>query len=98
MITFQRLHKHMELVKENLEKKRAVYLNNGYYRKVWFDDRSEWIYRHVKILDRVVPGYVTAHGSDYIEYNAIEGTLASTIEHSDLFIQQIYKFCLDNIK
>jgi RIO-like serine/threonine protein kinase len=88
----------MELIKENLEKKRAVYLSNNKYRKVWSDDRAEWIYRHVKILDRIVPGYVLDHGSNYIEYAIVEGTLASTIKHTDLFIQQVYKFCLDNIK
>ena len=98
MIIFQRLHRHMELIKENLEKKRAVYLNNNTYRKVWFDDRAEWIYRHVKILDRIVPGYVVGYGSDYIDYSAVIGTLASTVKHTDAFIRQIYKFCLDNIK
>jgi predicted Ser/Thr protein kinase len=87
----------MELIKENLEKKRAVYLTNNIYRKVWFDDRAEWIYRHVKILDRIVPGYVIGYGNDYIDYAPIAGTLASTIEHTDAFIRQIYKFCLDNI-
>ena len=88
----------MELIKENLEKKRAVYLTNNTYRKIWFDDRAEWIYRHVKILDRIVPGYVVGYGNDYIDYSAVPGTLASTIKHSDTFIQQTYKFCLENIK
>jgi RIO-like serine/threonine protein kinase len=88
----------MELVKQNLEKKRAVYLNNTTYRKVWDEEQVDWIKHHVTILDQLVPGYVVGYGSNYIDYSIIVGTLANTVEHTDKFIQQVYKFCLDNIE
>lgn len=87
----------MELIKENVGKKRRVYFCGDRYRKVW-EDKSEWIYTHVKMLERVFPGYVLAYGSDYIEYNVVEGIVANTVEHTDKFIRQVYSFCLDNIK
>lgn len=89
----------MELVKENKEKKRTVYFDKDRFRKVWKEkDKADWIYRHVKILNHLMPGYVLSYGVDYIEYKPIEGILANKFEHTDEFIRKIYNFCLDNIK
>jgi RIO-like serine/threonine protein kinase len=88
----------MELIRENKEKQRAVYFCGDRYRKVWENNSPEWIYRHVKLLDRVVPDYVLNYGNDYIEYKIIQGTTANKFEHTDKFIKQIYEFCLENIR
>lgn len=88
----------MELIRENKEKQRAMYFCGDRYRKVWGNISPEWIYRHVKLLDRVVPDYVLNYGNDYIEYKIIEGTTANLSEHTDEFIKQIYEFCLENIR
>ena len=88
----------MELIKENKDKNRKVYLVNNRHRNVWGYERNEWIYRHVKMLEYVMPGFVLNHGYDFIEYKIIEGTTANKFEHTDEFIRKIYKFCLDNIK
>jgi RIO-like serine/threonine protein kinase len=88
----------MKLIRENKEKGRQVFFCNDRYRKVWSNSSPEWIYRHVKLLDRVVPGFVLGFGQDYIEYNIVEGTTANVFEHTDDFIRRIYKFCLENIQ
>jgi len=88
----------MELIRENKEKQRATYFCGDRYRKVWGNNSPEWIYRHVKLLERVVPGFVISYGDNYIEYKIIEGTTANVFEHTDDFIKKIYAFCLDNIQ
>jgi RIO-like serine/threonine protein kinase len=88
----------MELIKENKEKKRSVYFNNGCYRKIWAYERSEWIHKHVKMLGHVMPNFVVGYGLDYIDYKVIPGTTANKFEHTDEFIRKIYNFCLENIK
>jgi len=87
----------MELVKENKAKGRKVYFCGDRYRKVW-ENKIDWIYTHVKILNRVMPGFVIDYGNDYIDYKVIEGVTANTVEHTDKFINKIYNFCLKNIK
>ena len=87
----------MELVKENKAKGRKVYFCGDRYRKVW-ENKLDWIYTHVKILNRVMPGFVIDYGNDYIDYKVIEGVTANTVEHTDKFINKIYNFCLENIK
>ena len=87
----------MELVKENKAKKRKIYFCGDRYKKVW-ENKSNWISTHVKILNKVAPGYVLDFGVDYIDYKVIEGTPANTCEHTDEFIKRIYNFCLSTIK
>ena len=87
----------MELVKENTDKGRTVYFCGDRYKKVW-NNKADWIYTHVKILDRIVPGFVIGHGSDYIEYKVVQGVTANTFEHTDEFIRKVYNFCLSTIK
>ena len=87
----------MELVKENKAKGRKVYFCGDRYRKVW-ENKIDWIYTHVKILNRVMPGFVIDYGNDYIDYKVIEGITANTVKHTDEFINKIYNFCLENIK
>ena len=69
----------MELIKENKEKKRSVYFNNGCYRKIWAYERSEWIHKHVKMLGHVMPNFVVGYGLDYIDYKVIPGTTANKL-------------------
>jgi RIO-like serine/threonine protein kinase len=87
----------MELIKENLQKKRRVYKKDNQYLKVWDDVKPEWIADHVKMLSIVVPGYVISHGPNWIEYKVIPGVPASTVPHSDDFILKMYNFCVNNI-
>ena len=79
----------MELVKENEAKGRKVYFCGDRYRKVW-ENKIDWIYTHVKILNRVMPGFVIDYGADYIDYKVIEGITANTVKHTDEFINKIY--------
>ena len=87
----------MELVKENKDKGRKVYFCGDRYKKVW-ENKLDWIYTHVKILNRVMPGFVIDYGDDYIDYKVIEGVTANTVKHTDEFINKVYNFCLENIK
>jgi RIO-like serine/threonine protein kinase len=87
----------MELVKTNNDKGRKVYFCGDRYKKVW-ENKLDWIYTHVKILNRVVPGFVIYCGNDYIYYKFIEGVKSNTVEHTDKFINIVYNFCLENIK
>lgn len=89
----------MKLIRENKEKQRAVFLlDNGLYRKYWYNQTAEWINGHVALLNKCVPDYVNASGDNWIEFNPVPGTLASTYKHTPEFVQLIYNFCLDNIK
>lgn len=87
----------MVLVKENINKHRRVYLDGDRYVKVWGNVTPVWIANHVSILNTVVPDYVIAYGPDWISYRVIDGIVANTLEHTDKFIVDIYKFCLDSI-
>lgn len=88
----------MDLVKSNTEKKRSVFFTGHSYVKAWDDICPQWIADHVKLLDKVMPGYVIEHGGNWIEFNIIEGTLANTIEHTDEYCKSIYEFCLNQIE
>lgn len=87
----------MELIKANKDKGRKVYFCGDRYKKVW-EKKLDWIYTHVKILNRVMPGFVIDYGNDYIDYKIIEGVTANTVKHTDEFINKVYNFCLENIK
>jgi RIO-like serine/threonine protein kinase len=92
----------MILVRENKQKKRRTYKLDDRYRKVWDIVDSEWLTYHTELLSKVVPGYVLDSGTDnntmWIDYKIIPGTPASEFPHTDEFIKQIYKFCLENIQ
>jgi len=92
----------MELVKENLQKKRQTWKFNDHYRKIWLFKDLVWQDHHIKLLNEVVPNYVRSYGNDddkmWIDYNVVPGVPASTILHTDEFIKRIYNFCLQNIK
>lgn len=94
---------HMELIKENKEKKRAVFsLNDSTVRKYWYENSIDWVTDHVKILETVVPEYVIGYGLDqrgvFADFKKLSGIPASTIPHTEEFIKQIYNFCLENIQ
>lgn len=88
----------MILVKENTIKQRKVYYTGHSYIKVWDNKSTQWVKEHVRILDIVVPNYVISSGYNYIEYKVVEGKTANTFEHTDKFIDNIYKFCIGQIE
>jgi len=94
---------HMELIKENKDKHRAVYkLDDGNYKKYWYDKDLYWIYRHVEILNKIMPGYVLDHGTDlkgaWAVFKQLKGFPANLREHTDEFMLFVYEGCLKNIK
>lgn len=92
----------MILVRENKQKKRRTYRLDDRYRKVWDIVDTDWLKYHTELLEKVVPGYVLGSGSDgktmWIDYTIVPGIPASELPHTDEFIKQIYKFCLENIQ
>jgi len=88
----------MILVKENKEKQRKVFKDNDGYIKVWGDIKPSWISQHVRLLREIAPGTVEDYGGNWIRYHEIEGTVCNTIEHTDDFIREIYRFCLESIE
>ena len=87
----------MQVIRKNIEKNRTVFFKDNQYIKVWGDVNPQWISDHVKLLRKLLPGYVVDYGGNWISYNAIPGVPASTLPHTDEFIRKVYKFCIDNI-
>lgn len=92
----------MDLIKENKQRKRAIYKIDDTYKKVWNFKDIEWLDNHVNILNEYVPGYVKQHGWNndtmWIIFDEIKGIPASKFDHSPTFISKIYNFCLKNIE
>lgn len=87
----------MNLIKENISKKRSTYLlDNGCYRK-YLDRTDEWFVSHKKILDEVMPGYVNQIGGGFIDLNPIEGRPCNTLEATPENIKRIYEYCIQQI-
>lgn len=93
---------HMELVKDNPEKKRRVYKLSNCYRKEWDYYDEHWLNHFVSYIKDVKPDYLLRWGhtgtSMWIEVALIEGTPANTFAHTPEFVEQIVKFCKDNYK
>ena len=88
----------MELIKQNTEKQRSVFYQDNKYIKAWDNVKPQWIVEHVRLLNKLIPHYVVEYGGNWIAFNEIKGTPASKFEHTDEFIRNIYKFCLDSIE
>lgn len=93
----------MELVKENLAKKRSVYkLPNGNFKKYWHDRDIDWVVSHINILNQIVPNYLVNYGEDssggWIEVSHLKGFPANLRAHTDEFMLFVYEGCLTNIK
>lgn len=92
----------MDLIRENKQKKRAVFKVGNYFKKVWYVKDMKWLSDHINLLNEYVPGYVKAHGWEedcmWILFNPIPGVPASELEHTPEFVSKVYKFCLENIK
>lgn len=92
----------MVLVKENKEKHRAVYrLESGDYKKLWYDRDLDWLNGHIKILNKVNPGYVLEYGMDgntaWAVFKQLKGFPANLREHTTEFMLFIYSRCLKNL-
>lgn len=93
----------MELIKENLEKKRAVYRkDDNTIRKIWYGKDLAWADNHVYTIEKVFPGYVKKFSAEddhaWIDFKFIEGTLASTLPHTEEFVLRIKRYCHENYK
>jgi len=92
----------MDLIKENKQKKRAVFKDGETYKKVWYIKDVNWIETHVSLLKQFVPGYVKQYGwtedTMWLTMNPIAGIPASKFEHTPEFIRKVYAFCLENIR
>jgi hypothetical protein len=88
----------MELIKDNIQKKRAVFLKDSdTIRKFWYDKDPQWIQQHVEILNKVQPGYVKYVGENYVDFTRYLGQPANKIKHTPEFRDEICKFCVDQI-
>ncbi len=92
----------MELIKENIQKKRQVWKTDTFYRKKWLFKDLLWLQDHVENLKVITDGYILDYGSDensmWVDLKIIEGIPASKFEHTDEFIKKIYNFCLEQIE
>lgn len=89
----------MDLIKENKEKKRAVFLKDSdTVRKFWYDKEPGWIYQHADTLKKVQPGYVKAVGENYIDFTRYVGIPASKLKHTKEFVKEITNFCVNQIQ
>ena len=84
----------MELVKENIEKKRKVYKLEDRYRKVWEGVHQDMMEEHVAVLNVVMEGWVIDCGvtteTTWIDYHIVPGVPANTFEHTPEYIKKIY--------
>jgi RIO-like serine/threonine protein kinase len=87
----------MKLIRHNEEKNRSVYFCEDRYKKIWHDIDSDWIENHVSNLNQLLPGYVLAYGSNWIDFKIVEGIPASEFPHTKEFVEQIHNFCLTQI-
>jgi thiamine kinase-like enzyme len=92
----------MELIKENLIKKRSVYKTDNFIRKYWHDKTLNWATQHYHLVKQFAPELVIEVGQDcsgvYMDMNIVKGSLATSFEYTDEFVKKIYKFCLKNIE
>lgn len=89
----------MDLIKENTEKKRAVFLKDSdTVRKFWYNKEPGWIYQHADTLKKVQPGYVKKVGPNYIDFVRYVGIPASKLKHTEKFVQEITHFCVNQIQ
>jgi RIO-like serine/threonine protein kinase len=91
----------MKLVRDNKEKHRKVFFCGDSYLKIWTYIDSNWIKKHVKILDQLIPGYVLDFGNNWISYKVVPGipaSMSNEFPHTLEFKKKIYDFCFDQIK
>ena len=89
----------MDLIKQNTEKKRAVFLKDSdTIRKFWYDKKSSWIQQHASTLEKIEPGYVKHIGENYIDFTRYIGRPASELKHTPEFVSEVCKFCVSQIQ
>lgn len=92
----------MILLKEDKIKKKEVWKYSNYIQKIWYQRDVDWLLSHVKILNKINPGYILSYGSkeNYIYLNSIilPGTSISVLPHNDNLIKKVYNFCFKNLE
>lgn len=92
----------MDLIKENKFKKRAVFFDGKKYYKTWYFNDVRWLIEHISFLNKYAPGlvhdYTSTDNSMTLIMNEVKGTPANTFDHTDKFIDKIYKACVKNIE
>lgn len=92
----------MVLIKENLIKKRKVFLTQNSYRKVWLYRDIDWLENHISLLEKINPGYVLNHGYDknnmWLDVAILSGESANKFHQTKEFVDTIVKFCKKNYK
>ena len=87
----------MELIKENIEKQRAVYRKDkDTIRKIWYNTPFEWMEEHRAMLDILNPDYVKDIGWNkdhvWMDMKLIPGTPASQFPHTKEFVKRIRNY------
>lgn len=93
----------MELIKENIEKQRAVYRKDeDTIRKIWYNRPFEWMDEHCWMLDQVNPGYAKKIGWEedhvWMDMKYIHGTPAGTFPHTKEFVKKIHDYVNEQYK
>lgn len=92
----------MVLIKENKFKKRAVFYDGKFYYKTWYFKDLTWLKEHVRLLEIYVPEIVDSYSftddTMTLKMHEIEGTVASTFEHTQEFFNKIYTACISSME
>ena len=90
----------MQLIRQNLAKKRAVFFDGKHYHKIWYFSDPRWLQEHFETVQQLCPElpcdwHYTDSEMTFV-MNTIPGTPASQFEHTDLFVERIYRACVNN--
>ena len=92
---------HMILIKENKEKKRAVFYDGQFYYKIWNFVDTNWFNNHVNLLEKYSPDLVAdffiSENSMTLKMHEIKGKLGNEFAPTLEFIDMIYKACIRNM-
>jgi hypothetical protein len=92
----------MELIRENVLKKRKVYHAKTFIRKYWVSKDLQWVKNHARLLETIMPDYVIQVGQDgtgvYLDMKIVSGISADQFPHTVEFVRKIHKFCLQHIE
>lgn len=91
----------MILIKENKEKKRAVFYDGQFYYKVWHYVDAGWFNEHIELLKKYSPELIADYSIDKdsmtLKMNKVKGKPGYEFEPTLKFIDMIYKACIKNM-